>query len=413
MRAAARFVTAPPRFGRVQLSAGTRLIVLFAFLPLDAAIAQNTGSLVRASRVPLPDSVPLTRIQQLVPRADGSFFYIDALTEGVLAFNPGGGLRRIGGRGEGPGELLTPWRLGLLGRDTLWVADAGRPRINLYDAATGASLADFGPSLWAGLEVGGMPPRPFAVLSDRSVVALTWVERDVVAEARVYRVMEPGGDREGRLLATLDLRDRTISVPLPAGGRGLQLRNPFSHSDMLAVGRSGEYVAVVRRPEPADPAAFFFLERRKTSGRPVDSIRVEYAARVLTASHVRSWAADLGAVQRMVELGVFPSRTAGTEAVLAALDEPGYYPPVRNIGAGIVEEAILIDPGGAIWLQAPDTDGRTNRWLMVRGPNEVSMVTAPPGVRLLAVRNLQAWGETRDGLGAPVIEMFRLREGYP
>ena len=51
------------------------------------------------------------------PAADGSMFMLDARTEGVLAFGPDGALRRrIGRGGEGPGELLSPWRLGMLGR---------------------------------------------------------------------------------------------------------------------------------------------------------------------------------------------------------------------------------------------------------------------------------------------------------
>ncbi len=414
MRVVAKFLTVLRRFGRVQSFARKPLIFLPGLLSVEVVLAQEkAGTLVRASRVTFPDSVPLTRVQQLTPRTDGSFFFIDALTEGVLAFDAGGGLRRIGGKGEGPGELLTPWRLGLLGPDTLWVADAARPRINLYDAATGASLADFGPSVWAGLETGGVPPRPLAVLSDRSIVALAWVDQDVTAEVRAYRVMEPGGDHEGWLLAALDLRDRTISVPLPAGGRGLQLRNPFSHSDMVAVGSFGEYVAVVRRPEPAEHAAFFTLERHRTLGRGIDSIRVAYEPRALTDRDVRAWAAELGAIRRMVDLGVFPSRAVGIDAVLAALDEPGHYPPVMNLGAGIVDEAILIDPGGAIWLQAPETDGQANRWFIVSGPDQISIVTAPREVRLLAVRGLRVWGETRDGFGAPTIHVFRVEPVDP
>jgi hypothetical protein len=83
----------------VLAESGTPLVVvavLTAAAELSARGRRDT--LVAVSRLAVPDSVPLT-------------------------------------------ELLSPWRLGMLGRDTLWVADA-RCRVNFYDASTGESLAD-------------------------------------------------------------------------------------------------------------------------------------------------------------------------------------------------------------------------------------------------------------------------------
>lgn len=125
--------------------------------PLSAQARRDT--LIHVSTLVLPDSVPLTRIEQLVARADGSLYVLDVRSDGVLAFGPDGACRRrIGRQGEGPGELLAPWRMGLLGPDTLWVVDARRPRINLYDANTGASLDEIGSARWRTDAVAAPPP---------------------------------------------------------------------------------------------------------------------------------------------------------------------------------------------------------------------------------------------------------------
>lgn len=383
--------------------------VLAAAASLPAQERRDT--LVEVSRLAVPDTVPLTYIEQLVPAADGSMFMLDIRTEGVLAFGPDGAFRRrIGRRGEGPGELLSPWRLGLLGRDTLWVADA-RQRVNLYDASTGQSLADLGPATWAATTVGGEIARPFAVLADHSIMAFRWAERDVLGELFALRV-ERGAASEGAPLALLDLRDRSVAAPVPAGGGGLQLRNPFSHSDMIAVGPGGRRVVVIRRPRPEGSPAFFIAERHDVLRGIVDTVRVSYEPRPLDAGEVRAWAEELGPVERMVELGAFPSRAAGVESVLEALDAPGHHPPVENRGRGIIDEGVLMDPEGSIWFQLYDADGRSNEWIVVSGEGgagEVSHVAAPEGARVLAVSGDRVWAAVRDAFGVPAVQVLRIQ----
>ncbi len=393
-----------------------RVVAIVAVLAQTSGLAaqERRDTLVVVSRLAVPDSVPLTYIEELVPSPDGSIYVLDARTEGALAFGPDGAFRqRIGRRGEGPGELLAPWRLGLLGRDTLWVVDAGRPRVNLYDASTGESLADFGPATWDAAAVGGEPVRPFAVLANHRVLAFRWAERNALAELLSYPVDREAAP-EGGLLSLLDLRDRSLVAQVPTGDGGLQLRNPFSHSDMLAIDPSGGHVVVIRRPHPTGSPAFFTAERRDVRSGTVDTVRVPYEPRPLKAGEVRAWAEDLGPVDRMVELGVFPSRAAGVDAVLGALGAPRHYPPVENRGRGIVDEGVLMDPGGWMWFQLHHPADGANEWILVSGnggAGEVSHVTVPDGVRLLAVRGDRVWAEVRDALGRPAVHVLRIERG--
>lgn len=129
-----------------------------------------------------------------------------------------------------------------------------------------------------------------------------------------------------------------------------------------------------------------------------------------SAEDVRAWAEDLGPLERMVELGVFPSHAAGVSAVLKTLDAPDYYPPVENRGRGIVDEGVLIDSGAAMWFQAPDAGQGMNDWIVVsREGDDVSRVAVPDHTRLLAAQGDLVWVETRDGFGVPTVHLFQLQ----
>ena len=389
------------------------LVILLATGGLAAQEGRDT--LVVASRWAASADAPLTRIAQLIPGDDGSVFLLDALAEGVLAFGPDGAFRgQIGRQGEGPGELLAPWRIGLLGPDTLWVVDAQQPRVNLYDAESGASLRDFGPATWLDAMGDGARPNPFAMLAGHGVVMVSWLPRDTLAELRTLRLPDrdaaapvAGGFRE-----VLDVRERLAVASVPDLGGGLQMRNPFSHSDMIAIGPRGRRVAIIRRPRPDGSSAFFTVEHRDVLEDTADTIRVPYTPHPIPPREIRAWAEDLEAVERMVQLDVFPSRTSVVEALLESINAPDHYPPVDNRGSGIVDEGVLLDPGGGIWLQAYDPSGRANEWIVISGEGgdaEVSRVGAPEGVRLLAVRGDRVWAEARDAFGVPTVQVLRVQ----
>ena len=387
------------------------LVALLSLLPLVALEAQEPrDTLVMSSTLTVPDSVPLTFVLQLVAGTDGSVFLLDALTDGVLAFDSDGVFqKRLGRRGEGPGELLSPWRLGLVGQDTLWVADATTRRVNLYDVSTGTSLGDLGPVTLETSESGRRLLRPFAVLADHRIVAVDWGADEKPANLLAFRgVGRMITGAEGLSLSVLDPQDRVLAVPVPAGGGGLQMRNPFSHSDMLAIDPLGGHVVITRRPQPDGSHAVFTVERHNVLEDRQDSISIPYSTRRLEIRDVRAWAEAQGAVREMVEMGVFPSRAAGVEAVMGALERPEYFPPVRNRGRGMVEEGVLVDSEGVVWFGVPDLSRSRNEWLVLSRQGQVSRVSAPVHARLLAVQGDRVWAEVRDRFGVPTIHVFRV-----
>lgn len=64
---------------------------------------------------------------------DGNVYVMEALVPELRVFSPEGELlRRIGRRGEGPGEFKGPPRFGVVG-DTVWALSMGPDRITLFD----------------------------------------------------------------------------------------------------------------------------------------------------------------------------------------------------------------------------------------------------------------------------------------
>ena len=243
------------------------------------------------------------------------------------------------------------------------------------------------------------------------MATVRWPRGAPVAEVRAHGVAWQRAETGDALQLLLDVRDRLLAVPVPAGGGGLQLRNPFSYSDMIAVGPGGRRVVVIRRPKPEGSPAFFVAERHDVLRGVMDTVEISYEPHPLEAAEVRAWAEGLGPVERMVELGVFPSRAAGVEAVLDALDPPRHHPPVENRGRGIVDEGVIVDPDGGMWFQLYDPSGRSNEWIVVSGEvgaGVVSRAAAPEGARLLAVSGDRAWAEVRDAFGVPSVQVLRI-----
>src|SRR5687768_10191408 len=90
------------------------------------------------------------------------FIYARLASEATIIVFDGDGrlVRRIGGRGEGPGEFQVASRHGLIG-DTLWVTNWPTPRLSLFrkdgtHLSTTASVFDAGARFSAPLGIGGL-----------------------------------------------------------------------------------------------------------------------------------------------------------------------------------------------------------------------------------------------------------------
>jgi len=89
----------------------------------------------------VPESLAISGLGGLLVLADGGLVLSDAGSGHLLVFAPDGRLSRvIGKRGRGPGEMLVPASIALLGADTLAVTDNPTGRLMLFRLSDGSAI---------------------------------------------------------------------------------------------------------------------------------------------------------------------------------------------------------------------------------------------------------------------------------
>jgi hypothetical protein len=77
----------------------------------------------------------LYRVQGVKGRSDGGFLVIDGGSRELRFFDPHGSfIRKVGGKGEGPGEFLDPVLVPSPGTDSLLLFDKGLPRFQVFSS---------------------------------------------------------------------------------------------------------------------------------------------------------------------------------------------------------------------------------------------------------------------------------------
>ncbi|MGD2121390.1 MAG: hypothetical protein PVJ76_06585 [Gemmatimonadota bacterium] len=378
------------------------------FAGMLVLFVSSTGA-VRAQPVTFQeDSVqlvggpPLSRIVQLVVGPDSSAYLLDAMTPGVLEYDVAGAfVRQLGREGEGPGEFRSPWRIGMIGRDTLWVADLSLRRFTLFDASTGESLRTIPRSeAW-----GAWEPRatPLALSASRSPILV--VQETEESPIRVFG-FEPGNP-EPKPVVTLDEDNRFMEVPLADGA--IHLRAPFSHHDKFAVDPWSRMLIVLREPDAGgrlgvEPHAF------DSEHRVAGGFTVQLEAEPLAASAIEEWLDKQKMMEDFVGRGFFPSLAAARETFEGSLFTPKEYPLIASRGQGVLDSGVIIDPldpVGTVWIQRA---GRSEEQFWQRiSPGGVS-----PKLRLgldetlLAALGDLLWVARLDRFGVPTVIRRRI-----
>ncbi len=306
-----------------------------------------------------------SRIRGVEVDRDGRLFVGESLVGEIRVFDSDGTLlRRIGRKGEGPGEFQQLFQWGVVG-DTVWVTDFFLRRITLFERAgtllstgiwegvtvphgTSGSASSVGPysmrvdGLFRGeitevaQRMGGAPSedslRVPEVLFDASGVVVDTVGWDVFpppAESRATRV---------------SVGSRNYPVPRPPTGTVPRLGFP-----------AGEWI-VDRHPAQADSLSNLKITRLGLMGDTIVSREYRYQPRrypdvILDSIAMRYVSA------RPSARGTDPDRVR--QAIRDAMDFPDFQPPVLEGVAG---------SDGTLWLRREDLGGRLSRWLVI-GPD--------------------------------------------
>ncbi|MFG0252386.1 MAG: 6-bladed beta-propeller [Phycisphaerales bacterium JB038] len=325
------------------------------------------------------DSVlAFSRITDLGVGPDGRLYVAQAQEASVVVLEPDGALvRRIGRRGQGPGEFLSPAGLGWRG-DTLWVVDAASRRISFF--LDGLHLRSHAYGVLGQVGSGNVATQlPLSNGAYAAVVTRSEASFAVLAVTANGEVV----DTLASLLESYPLRVRVGTSSTSA---------PFHDFPLFQVEGGGDGVWIVDRPFPAENRGAVTLVRVDAGGDTTVSKTLHLPARPLTD---RDWSTRIESLFQA--LGDTPFSRA---EYLAAARRPAFH--------AVVDRA-LVSEVGWVWLgRTPGSDG-VKEWVLL-DPHATPRlrVILPAEFRPYHATADAVWGVVSDQLGIPYLVGFRL-----
>lgn len=333
---------------------------------------------------------------------DDTIYIGDALDAEIRVYTAGGDLvRRIGGRGEGPGELRSLYVWGIVD-ETIWVYSEGGITLLGLDGSFETNVPPT--AVQISLAAATVRLQPFALRSDgylSSGVAVNWNPDNTAASGEVMQIPKIVFDRNGEVADTVGMM--TIAAPgamaattqvegvrifatdpLPDYALAMISGNDSVYIERRAPTHSGMHVAQLTRvTESGDTVLKRLLSY---TPRPLPPSFADSAVQAMVAQYSRR--ADPAAVERAVRASISPP--------------PDYYPPVEWARA-------LAD--GSIWMRRlPDgPDGW--RWAVMTPEGELrGEAVTPPNTNIVWGSGDTVYVVETDEVGVPWVVRYRLME---
>lgn len=384
---------------------------------LDALPTLGFEEVVRIGSVDDPD-VGFSRIGQVVGDRDGNVYLFEAQEVEIRAYSPAGELlRRMGRRGEGPGEFSG--RIGGFGisGDTLWVFDSGHLRLSLF-SRSGELLSDVPlEEVRAPLHQPGASAQiwPRHMDDDGLFVGEEGMnfsgngapERDTVdiplvrfgADGRVVDTIGFYPDVRGHDAEMISVGRSRHPLPFPPSSAPRQIRTAreriMVEQQVEDVEAGLRRLRIVRLAHAGDT-----VRTREFGYRPspfpekvLDSIAT---ARAQVVGSMLLF--GLGGVEQIER---HPEDSAAARvAIRRQMPFPEMQPPVQ--GHRITSE-------GAIWLQREDLGTATRKWTVFDAEDEpVGVLDLPAGLRIAWASDDSFWTVEPDEWDVPWLVRYRI-----
>jgi hypothetical protein len=406
-------------------------------LHIDQLPALNAVEETRMGDVDDPE-VGFSRISQVDIDRDANVYVGEGLDRQIRVYDERGQLlRRIGGRGSGPGEFEGMPRFGVVG-DTLWAYDQTARRITLFGRdgtllgtarAPGVTVSlwsNFGTIMpWSMRPDGRFIGWLSRVGSSRNDPPITTQPTDTMPIPRLLfdaatgtvvdtigwdpspppRLARPPGEDKGRF-QSITIGSQRYTVPDPPST--LPLWNPLDDGRIVIEQRvatnAAEGTFVVTRYGYArdDGAA------RPPMSQTVYTVTFHYAPAAYTETQLDSIAAHSSRRDGVFVNGE-PVRVPESEAEVArnqlraAMKFPPYRQPVSHA---------WIDQDERVWIHRDDGETPTSRWIILgRDGDVLGQLVLPATLRLHWSRGNELWGALPDELDVPWLVRYRLDLG--
>ncbi len=329
--------------------------------------------------------------------ADADYVYVLLGQEGrVRVFTRAGEfVRDLGGRGEGPGELMTPSSMGWRG-SRLWVADVELRRFTLFDVATGeAETIPY--DVDAPLASHFLSVVPRAILANGGLVGSpTYSGTRVVARGGIWHLPLLVSDTMGTLrdtLALLSLGGGPVEIRAGlAPNARQQLMHSLPDDDRITFAPDGSAaVRVKRRSWDGSGLAEFEVARIGVRGDTLLQRRIGYEPRRVP----EGFFAD--EISRKLDWQAIVDRRAYVRALREFYEQRRYFPPVTTVRAG---------SDGTTWLAGPD-DGHERVWLVLDGAgSSIGRFRLPTTSQVSYANRAEVWVVEKDALDIPYVVRY-------
>lgn len=373
--------------------------------PETAAPDLPVASIEREIRLGALDSpdFAFSQVTGLEVAPDGSIYSLHRQEALIRRWSEAGeAIGRIGQRGGGPGEFMTPVNMGWHA-DSLWVFDSARFRISFFDNS-GSYLGLLSPAVDLGsLELadqGIFLARPMGLLGDGSIHGSTMSSAREVVEGKQTSFAHVRMTSDGSTIdtvLTVPIGRETVFGFVRNGGGAFSMQ-PFGDGVLSTLAPDGQSFLILERPASKEGAeAEFRLHRIGLDGDTIFSRSYPYMPvgipRDTIESHVQARA-------ERVQVAFGQRLGSAVGQVREAMYTPEFYPPVAQLVAG---------RDGTIWLaRNPGTEVGTDWLVLDRDGEEIGTVMAPRQLTLRVAERSMIWGTEPDQFDVEYIVRYRV-----
>jgi hypothetical protein len=329
---------------------------------------------------------------------DSAIFVLETEPPRVAVLgHDGAWLRDMGRAGEGPGELVGPTWISLIG-DTVWVRDPAGRRLEAF-AKDGRPVASY---RWTiAPDSLGAPLHPAAPLADGTILGGPGVLNISRAASgrtthRTYRRASRSGHALDHLYREELRADDFMQARIGTGRFALGL-HPLRRSPLVAPYPDGSGLVVVERPEPASgEEAYFDVRIIGPDGTPELDLAVAYLP--IPADGWRD-AYTRTLEEEQIEQSGSVDRDF-IDGIREALTERRFHPSVTGLEAG---------SDGSIWIRREEASTDSVRWeVFSRAGTLRGAIRLPVDVDLLLVSLDEIWAVEKDALDVPFLVRMRV-----
>lgn len=353
-----------------------------SLLPVVFAVQPQVVGAVEQVRIG-SDSAPeyeFTRIRQALLDSAGNLYVLLPREAEVRVYTSEGRfLRRIGRKGQGPGEMMFPFAMGWRG-DTLWVRDIELNRVNLLsrDGEALRTILDRMPPS-PGKYVSGPPA---ALLSNGWLLGVGDAPSMLVASGQVTSVpmvLFREGSTDARPLRELSLLNLYGNQAARPQQPLIHFQQRLSDAPLWHAAQDGSAIAVVDRPASSSATrSHFIVTILAPDGSTRVQRRIDYAPKPLSR----------GMRDSVVKITLNPSGRPNMQLSADVVYTPSFLPPITEV---------FVASDKRVWLRREFTLSAVAEWNIFDPELQlIRSIRLPADFSLLAASGDRFWG-TRLG----------------